>query len=261
MFETTRFESERLVPASAVIGVSLAAFGGMMTLIAPGILGDVDMEALLSQFPAAMIESMGLVHMATLEGFVAIELYEYVWLLGLGAYVAYTAAGSIAGDVETGRMDTLLAAPISRTRLLFETYLALLTPIVLVNVVVFAGVYGATFVIEESIPIEDLATVHALSVPYLLACGAFGTLASVAAPRQRIAEGVAAGAIVGAFLFEMLVTNTDLEWLGGIAPMRYYDPLAILTASEYDLAGAAILLVAAFVLLVASAVVFEEVDV
>lgn len=260
MFETTRFESERLRAASAVIGLGLSAFGGMMTLIAPGILGDVDMVALVEQFPAAMVEGMGLIHMGTIEGFIALELYEYVWLLGLGAYVAYTAAGFIAGDVETGRMDTLLAAPIARWHLLVEKYLALVTPILVVNILVFAGVAGALAVIEETIPLADLAAVHALSVPYLLACGAFGMLASVAAPGRRIAEGVAAGTIVGTFLFETLVVNTDLEWLGGIGPMRYYDPLAILTESTYDVAGAAILLAAAVVLLAGSAWLFGRGD-
>lgn len=261
MFETTRFESERLFPSAAVIAVGLAAFGGMMTLIAPGILGDVDMEALFEQFPPALVEEMGLQHMGTIEGFIGIELYQYVWLLGLGAYVAYLAAGSIAEDVETGRMDTLLAAPISRRQLLFEKYLALLTPILIVNVVVFLGVSGAVSLIDESIPLADLAAVHLLSVPYFLACGAFGMLVSVAAPRRIVAEGVAAGAIIGTFLFETLVSNTDLEWLGGVTPMRYYDPLRILTESAYDLVGAAILLAAAVALLFGGAWLFEEVDV
>ncbi|QGN07551.1 hypothetical protein Hrd1104_09680 [Halorhabdus sp. CBA1104] len=261
MFETTRFEAERLAPSSVVIGASIAAFGGMMTLIAPGILGDVDLETLFEQLPAAMVEQMGLEHMGTLEGFIAIELYEYVWLLGLGAYLSYLAGGTIAGDVENGRMDTLLAAPVSRARLLVERYLALLTPIVVVNVAVFVGVYGATLVIEETIPLVDLAAVHALSVPYLLACGAFGMGVSVVAPRRRIAEGVAAGTIIGTFLLELLVSGTDVSWLGAIAPMRYYDPLAILTESVYDPVGAGILLVAAIVLLGGSGWLFGEVDV
>lgn len=261
MLETTRFEAEQLLPASAVIAISLAAFGGMMTLIAPGILGDIDMEALLEQLPPVLVEEMGLAQMGTLEGFIALELYQYVWLLGLGAYFAYIAAGTIAGDVEDGRMDTLLAAPISRPRLLVEKYLALLVPILVVNMVVFAVVYGAAVFIDEPIALADLAAVHGLSVPYFLACAAFGMLVSVAAPRRLVAEGVAAGGVVGTFLLDSLVSPTDFSWLGVVAPMRYYDPLSILTASEYDPAGAVILLAAAVVLLIASSWLFGEVDV
>lgn len=261
MFETTRYESERRLLASGVIAASLAAFGGMMTLIAPGLLGEIDIDALLEQLPPALVDEMGLEFMGTLEGFIALELYQYVWLLGLGAYIAYSAAGTIAGDIETNRMDALLAAPISRRRLLVEKYLALLTPILVVNVIVFAVVYGASLVIDEPFVIADLLAVHLLSLPYLLACGAVGMLASVAAPRRLLAEGIAAGVIVGTFLLQFLVSETSLDVLGASTPMAYYDPLTILTSSEYDLAGAGILLAAAVVLVAASAWLFEEVDV
>lgn len=261
MFETTRFESERRLASALVLSLGLAGFAAMIVLIAPGILGEVDLAALFEQLPPAVVEEFGLEHMGTIEGFLAIELYEYIWLLGLGAWLAYTAAGTIAGDVETNRMDALLAAPVSRARLLVEKYLALLTPILLVNVVVFAVVYAGTVLIDEPIAVADLAAVHALSIPYFLACGAVGMLASVLAPRRRIAEGAAAGAIVAAFLLESVVAGTDLAVLGRLAPMRYYDPLAILTAGEYDLAGAAILSAGAGLLLAASAWLFGEVDV
>lgn len=261
MFETTRFDAERLVPASAVIAVSLAAFGGMMTLVAPGILGDVDVEALMEQFPPALVEAMGLQHMGTMEGFIALELYQFIWLIGLGAYVAYSAAGTIAGDVDDGRMDTLLAAPVSRGQLLVEKYLAFLLPIVVVNLAVFAVVYGAAGYVDDPIAFADLAAVHVLSVPYFLCWGAFGMLASVAAPRRVLAEGTTAGAVIGAYLLQTLVAPTDYAWLGAISPMRYYDPLTILTASDYDLAGAGILLAGTVALLVASVLLFREVDV
>lgn len=261
MFETVRFEAEERLTSSVVIAFGLGAFAAMVVLIAPGILGEVDMEALLAQMPPALVETMGLAQMGTLEGFLALELYQFVWIIGLGAYVAYAAAGTIAGDIETNRMDMLLAGPISRRRLLLEKFLALLTPIFVVNVVVFWVVYAGSLFIDDPLAVADLVAVHALSIPYLLACGAFGMLVSVVAPRRYVAEGVAAGAIIGTFLLESVVSTTDVSWLGGIAPMRYYDPLSILTTSEYDLAGAGVLLGAAFVLLIAGIRVFEEADV
>lgn len=260
MFETARFEAEQRLPGGLFLGVALAAFGAMMVLIAPGILAEVDVGALLEQYPSGLVDELRLQHMGTLEGFLALELYQFVWLIGLGAYVAYSAASTIAGDVETGRMDTLLAAPISRRRLLLEKYLALQTTVVLFNVVVFVGVAVSTLLIADSLSLVDLAMVHVLSVPFFLACGAFGMLASVVAPGRLVAEGVAAGGIVGVYLIQTAASGSDVSWLGAVSPMRYYDPLAILTASEYDLAGAAILLLAAVVLLLVSGWRFGEVD-
>jgi ABC-2 type transport system permease protein len=261
MFETTRFEAERRLLASVVVAVGLSAFGAMMIFVAPGILEEVDIQALLEQVPPAFVAAFDLEQMGTLEGFLAIELYQFMWLLGIGAYVAYSAAGTIAGDEETGRLDTLLAAPMSRTRLLVEKYLALLTPILLVNLVVFVVVYAAAFVINDPLAPVDLVMVHALSIPYFCCCGAIGMLGSVAAPRRIYAEGIAAGSVIGAFLVQTVVTGTDLNWLGAIAPMRYYDPLVILTTGTYDLAGAGILGGGTVGLLAASVLVFREADI
>lgn len=261
MLETVRYESEKRLPGSLVLAGGLAAFAAMVVLIAPGLLGDVDIDALVAQFPPGLVEAFGLAAMGTIEGFLAIELYEFLWLVGLGAYVAYSGGGTIAGDVETGRIDTLLAAPISRDRLLIEKYLALLTPVLLANVAVFAVIFAGTRFVGEPVATADLVAVHALSLPYFCCCGAFGMLASVATPGRVVAEGVAAGGVVGAFLLDTLSSGADIPWLGAISPTRYYDPLAILTASEYDLAGAGILLVATAILLVGSVAWFREVDV
>ncbi|MFQ3293474.1 MAG: ABC-2 type transport system permease protein [Halobacteriales archaeon] len=261
MFETTRFEAEQRVPGSVVIAVALAIFAAMMTLLAPSFLDEVDMAALVEQFPRRMVEVLDLEVMATMEGFIALELYEYVWLLGLGVYLAYSAAGTIAGDVETDRLDALLAAPVSRTQILLEKFLALLTPILIVNVVVLVAVYAGAAFVDKPIAVPDLVAVHGLSVPYLLFCGAVGMLASVLARRRLVAEGVAAGAIIGTFILQTLTTGTDVEWIGTIAPSQYYTPVEVLTISEYDLAGAGILLAGTVVLLLVSIAWFREVDV
>lgn len=261
MLETVRYESEQRLPGSLVLAVGLAAFAAMMVLIAPGLLGEVDMAALAEQLPPAFVEAFDLELMGTIEGFLAIELYQFLWLVGLGAYVAYSAGSTIAGDVETGRIDTLLAAPISREHLLAEKYLALLTPILFANVAVFSVVFAGTRFVGEPIAAADLVAVHALSLPYFLCCGAFGMLASVAAPGRVVAEGIAAGGVVGTFLLDTVAQSSDRTWLGTVAPMRYYEPTAILTASEYDLADAGILLAATVLLLAGSALWFREVDI
>ncbi|GAB7093509.1 hypothetical protein JCM30237_06610 [Halolamina litorea] len=261
MLDTARYEAERRLTGSFVLAVGLAAFAGMMTLIAPGVIGEVDLEALAEQLPPGMVAAFDLRVMGTMAGFIALELYEFLWLVGLGAYIAYIGGGTIAGDVATGRMDTLLSAPISRERLLVEKYLALLTPILLANVAVFLTVFAASRVVNEPIAAADLLAVHALSIPYFLCCGAFGALASVMTAERAVAEGIAAGGVVGAFLLETIGAGANVDWLGTLSPMRYYDPLAVLTASEYDVAGAGILLAAAAVMLVAAAVVFREVDI
>ena len=218
------------------------------------------MESLPPALQAAFGASGGLAF-TTIEGFLAVELYQFFWVLMLGIYVAYQAGGLIAGDVERGRMDVLLAAPVFRRRVVVEKFLSLVSGVVVVNLVVGLLVYGAVIAIGESISVADLAMVHLLSIPYLLACGAIGLLLSVLTDDSDVAKRGGLGAIFGLFLLETISQSADLGWLGAISPTRYYDPTAVLVSGEYDLAGAAVLLAGTAALVAASAWWFRRKDI
>ena len=130
----------------------------------------------------------------------------------------------------------------------------------LANVAVFATVLIGSRAVGEPIAAADLLAVHALSLPYFACCGAFGTLVSATLPGRTVAEGVAAGGVVGAFLLDTVSTGSGVGWLGAVSPTRYYDPLAALVDGRYDLAGAGILSAAALLLLALAAAWFREVD-
>ena len=260
MFETARFEGERRLTGSVVVALGLSAFAAMMVLIAPAILDEFDVAALTESFPPALVEAMRLDVIATIEGFMALELYWFGWLLVLGIYVAYNAASAIAGDIDDGTMDTLLAAPVSRWQVLFEKYLSLLVPILVLNVVVPVALYAGSVLVDMPISPTDLVALHALSVPYLLCWGAVGLLVGVVVRRGRTAGRVALGVVIATWLVESVVVSTEFEWLGAVAPMRYFDPSAVLVDGTYDLVGAGLLLVVAVVLLAASQQLFRRND-
>ena len=264
MLDITRYESRRRLRGT----LSLTAVLGLFALLMIGLFPSVsesgaDFEAYVESLPPAIREGFGVSGAAitTVEGFLSTELYQFVWLLMLGLYVAYAAGGTVAGDIEDGRMEMLLATPVTRARVLGEKYLSLLTPIVVLNLVLPLFVYGGVILIGESVDAVDLAAVHLLSIPYLLACGGLGTLLSVTVHRADIAQRGGIGAVFGLFILESVTVNTDYEWLGLLSPTRYYDPTEILVEGTYDLAGGAVLLAAAVLLLSASRVIFERVDV
>jgi ABC-2 type transport system permease protein len=149
-------------------------------------------------------------------------------------------------------MDMRLSLPVSRRRIVGEKFLSLLVPILVVNLLTPIVVYGGVLLVGESISATDLVAVHALSIPYLLACTAIGLAISVALDREGRAQRAALGAIFGLFMIESVVTGTDVEPIGAVSPTRYFDASAILIDGTYDLAGAAILLAATVVIVLAS---------
>lgn len=261
MFELARYRARRRLRGSVVLALGLSVLAAMYAGMYPSFATDFDFDQYLEQFPEIFTELFNITTMNTIEGFLATELYSFGWILLLGIYLAYTASSSIAEDVDDGRMDILLSLPISRSRVVVETYLSLLVPILLVNLVVPIVVYASTALVGYPLPALELAAVHALSIPYLLACAGIGLVLSVMGLRASVAQRVALVLVFALFLFESLVTIVDQGWLGAIAPMRYYDPTAVLVHAEYDVVGAGILLVGAVVLVVLSQLLFTRRDV
>ncbi|ESP89793.1 ABC transporter permease [Candidatus Halobonum tyrrellensis] len=261
MREIVRYETERRLPAAIAVSAGLSAFAGLFFAIGPSIVDEVDLAAYAEAFPPAFQSAFGIDAIGSLEGLFATELYQFGWILLLGLYFAYSAGALVAGNVEHGRLDLLLASPVSRTSVLLGKFLSLLAPMLLVNVVVGSVVYVGSALVDEPFAFADVAMAHLLSVPYLLVCAGLGLFVSVLVSSGSLAQRGGIGLVFGLFMVESVVTDTDFEWLGALSPTRYYDPTEILVEGTYDLAGGVILLEAAILLVIASALRFQRRDI
>lgn len=261
MFETARYEMGRRVRGTIVLTVGVSLYAAFIVWYF-SILEGMDFDEFVEDFPPAMIEAFGIAELGTIEGFLGGQIFNFIWILGLGLYFAYAGGGLLSSEIESERMDLLLAFPLSRSRLLLEKFASLLLPIVVLNVVVGVVIYGLVFAIGESIDVVDLALVHLLSVPYLLVCIAIGVLLSVLVNRAAIAERAAIGVVFVLFLVESVVgAETDVEWIQFVTPSYYYEPTELLVDGTYSLVDSAILLVIFVVLLLAAQVVFRRRDI
>jgi len=255
-----RYVARRRLRGTAVVTGGLSVLTVLMVSLYSDVAANVDLSAYTESLPPAFQTAFGIEALGTLEGFLAAELYAFGWVLLLGVYFAYTAAGVVARDTETGRLDLLLSLPVGRRRLLGEVTLPLLVPLVAVNVVVPVVVYASVVRIGESIAVTDLVVAHLASVPYLLTTAAVGVAASVVADRVAVAQRAAAGVVFGLYLVESVVADTQLAFVGALSPTHYYDPTAILVRGEYDPGGAVVLSAAAVVVWAASSVYFTRRD-
>jgi ABC-2 type transport system permease protein len=261
MFELAVYGARRRVKGALALAVGLSLFSAMYAAFFPSFTNNLDLEAYIEALPPVFVAAFGLRAFTTIEGYLATELYQFAWVILLGLYLAYSAASLVASDVEDDRIDLLLALPVSRARIVAEKFLSLAPGVLVLNVVVAAATWVATRAIGYPIGTVELAVVHALSLPYLFACAAIGLAFSVLVDRESVAQRAAMGAVFGLFLLESVVATTDYDWAGAVAPMRYYDPTAILVDGTYDLAGAAILTAATLALVVASQQYFRRKDV
>lgn len=263
MFEIARYEVGKRSKGTGALTAGIALLSLLFVAFFPSIeSADVDFDAVLDAYPPAVREAFGIATLSTIEGFLAVEIYQFVWLLLLGLYFAYSAGGLIAGDVERDRMDLVLSLPVSRSRVLVEKFASILVPILALNVVVPMAVYVGVLAIGQSIDPVDLVMVHLLSIPYLLACASIGLVLSVLVDRADVAKRIAIALVFVLFLLESITASTEgLEWIGYVSPTHYYDPTAILVEGSHDLAGAAVLFVATALLVIAARFRFSRADI
>ena len=264
MLEITVFETRRRVRGAVYMSIVLLAYAGLIVGIYPSISESAaDIQSYIENLPPEVRRAfVGEAEWyTTIEGFLAAEMYQFIIILLLGMYFAYAAASTIAGEVENGSLDLLLSHPVSRTRVVVGKYLSLVPSMVATNGVLMAGTYLAVGFIGEEIDLLDLAILHLLSLPYLLACAALGLLGSVYFDTARRAQMVGAGGVFTMFLVDAVTFDTDYEWIGDLAFSRYLDTAEILVEAEIDWVGVAYLLVASVAIVVVAAEYFERKDV
>lgn len=258
--EIARFEGVNRLRITAVIAVLFALYGAMFVLLGPELIAGDAMADLIDAMPPVLNELLGFESLTSLEGLLASEFYTFGWIVGFSGYVAYSAAGTVAGDLRDERMDTLLASPVSRHSVLLGKYLALLVPIGVLSVFVPLWLWIVSVGFDQSIALSKLAALHLLSLPYLLLWSAIGLLLGVVVRRGRTAGRVTLGLVFAAWIFEAFISTTAYAWVGGISPMRYLDPPAVLVEGSYDVIGAGILFGVTLVVLGLCLYVFHRAD-
>ncbi|MFB6125133.1 MAG: ABC transporter permease [Halanaeroarchaeum sp.] len=262
MTDILKYEARRHLLGVVALTVMLGLFVLLILSLYPSIAATGPaIEELFRNLPEQFTASFAVEAYTTVEGFLASEFYQFMWLLLAGLYVVYLAGGIVADDVESGRIDLLLATPVSRRRVVVEKYLSLFVPIVVLNLVIPLFVYAGLLTIGESIDVQRIVLLHLFSIPYLAVVGALGLLLSVLVDRADIAQRGGLAVLFVLFVLDSVTTDTDFEWLGTLSPTRYFDPTAILVDGDVDLAGALLLVAAAVLLVLVSAQIFKESDV
>lgn len=262
MTDIVKYEARQRARGTLTLIVVLSFYLYMLVYMFPTIasVGDA-FEEYVQAMPEAIVASFGIEAITTIEGFLAVEIYQFIWVLMMGLYFTYLGGDLVAGEIESGRIDLVLATPISRKRFIVEKYLSLLVPIVAINVVMPVVVLAGVMSIGESMSFVDIVVLHAFSIPYLLVTAAIGLVLSVLFDRSDIPQRAGLGILFALFTLESVTVDSDYEWLASLSPTHYFDPTDILVNSEYDVTGQLVLLAAAIVLLVLATEWFRRRDV
>jgi ABC-2 type transport system permease protein len=206
-------------------GIALALLGLLMVSFYGTIAEQQEQfDQLLEAYPQELMAFFGDVEtFTTPSGYLGVEFFSYMHLI-LGIFAVLIGSGLFASDEESGRLDLILAHPVTRSSLFWGRLLAFIVATVAILLIAWLGLAVPSRWTElNTVGIVDLAW------PFLSILGVvtfFATLAlllSLVLPSRRSAAMVSGLLLIGNFfLVGLSQINADLESLAEFTPLYYY---------------------------------------
>jgi len=205
-------------------GIALALLGLVLVQFYDSIAAQQDqLSQLIENYPKEFIAFFGEIDdYSTPSGFLSIEFFSYMPLI-VGVFSILIGSGLLVSDEESGRLDLIMAHPVSRAALYWGRSFAFILATAAILVITWFGLAA-----PAALGAMDLGWIEmALPIISLFACLAFfGTLSvllSLLLPSRRMAAMVGGLLLVaGYFLTALARINTDLEPVAKLSPLYYY---------------------------------------
>ncbi|MEA3397023.1 MAG: ABC transporter permease subunit [Chloroflexota bacterium] len=205
-------------------GIALALLGVLLVSMYDMIAAEQEQfQELLKVYPPEISAFMGdISSFATPEGFISLEFFSFMPLV-LGIFAVLTGSGLLVSDEENGRLDLIMAHPVSRAALFLGRLLAFVAATVAILVIVWLG-----FIVSMPWSSMDIGWgrmwLPMLSLlAELLLFGALSLLLSMVLPSRRMAATTAGLLLVASFFITGLAKlNENLETVARLSPLNYY---------------------------------------
>jgi len=219
---------------------------------------------IIESMPKGFMEAFGVSGnwMANLESFLSTEMFSMLWPLLAIFLVVSRAGGSIAGEIEQTTIGTLLAQPISRTRLFIAKYS---------SGIIALAVYIACSILL-TIPLAKIYSIGVLPFNYFtlsLLCLLFGgaifsfaMFISVISNDKTRVYGITGGILVLMYASNIISgLKSNLRWLHNFSIFHYFNAPGALIHNHLDLFTCFVLVTSIVVFSLLALIYFNKRDI
>ena len=203
----------------------------------------------VQDYPPALKQAFGIGELTSVEQYLHAEMLSLIVPLALGYLAARSIASGLSGAAESGRLDVLLSAPVSRTRLVTAGFCATAIELAAVLAVTVALTMIGNLLSGAGLSFGNAFAGYAEVWPLALLFAGLGVVVTGFSLRTSIVTGVVAGALVGMYVIDLVGRlDTSLDWVRYASVFRYYgnaiedgiDPLAFFGVTAAAVALAAV---------------------
>jgi ABC-2 type transport system permease protein len=214
-------------------GLPIGLWSAFVVVIYPSV--EDALSKAVASYPQALKEAFGIGELTSVEQYLNAEMLSLIVPLAVGYLAARAVASGLSGAAESGRLDVLLSAPVSRRHLVAASFGAaaveLATVLAIALLLTMAGSALAGSGLSFGLALAGFANVWPLA---LLVAG-LAIVVTGWSLRTSIVTGSIAGVLVAMYVTD-LVGRLDpgLDWIRYGSVFRYYgkaiedgiDPLA-----------------------------------
>jgi ABC-2 type transport system permease protein len=243
-----------------IIQVALAAVFKQAGAGLPGGMG-----MLINLLPDAVRGFVGSseLDLLTANGALAVAYNHPLTKLALGAFAVGLSAHAVAGELEWGTLDLVLARPIRRFKLLLSNGLAFLAAALVLGGIMLLGTWVGAQIggISGEVSWGHFFWLAINSIALVLAMAGIGYLFSTLALRGGQATAWAGGLIVAMFFLDWFATMWDkVQPLNPLSIFYYYKPERIIIGTPNWWVNSLVLLVVAVTAFCTAMFIFERRD-
>lgn len=228
-------------------GIPLGLWSAFIVLIFPSVEGALSKA--VADYPPALKEAFGIGELSNVEQYLHAEMLSLIVPLALGYLAVRAVASGLAGAAESGRLDVLLSAPVSRARVAAASFAATAVElaIVLVMTVLLTGL--GNLVAGADLSFSATLAGYANVWPLALLFAGLGIVATGFSLRTAVVTGAVAGVLVTMYVVDLIGRlDPDLSGIRYASVFKYYgnaiedgiEPLAFLGVTAVAVALAAL---------------------
>ncbi len=244
---------------------AMSAWVLMLAAIFPSFQNIKGIQDVFESYPESFTRFFGIdkIDISSFDNLMGIELYGLMIVIIIGSFIIAFARSMVAGEIQDGTIDLLLAQPIQRWKVLTSEGAVLLGGIVSITAATVLSVYafGAAFGIE-GISYRGHAAFMLLAVALFAAIAGYSILLSAVMREPRRVAMAAAGLTLVFYLVHFAAGyNSVMEKIDWFSIFRYYDPMKAVRSGSVPVGDILFLLAFAAVFFSAALVVFQRRDI
>lgn len=193
--------------------IGLAMLSALMVVFYPAMRQDGSLDALVQSMPEAFKGLIGnLSDLTQFDTYLASQLFDVRVSLIVGIMAIILGLGLSVADEEKGELRTLLSLPISRTKVLMQKWLAMVTILLITLLGLVAGIYLLMpFIDGASLTFEQLLRLVGMTALMTVAFGTIPFAIGFATGRRAVAMLVSTLVIIGSFILSTF--GQAVDWL------------------------------------------------